>query len=80
MRAHEVFGIVVRILGVICLVRSALDASVALSLATAVPAAGTISTLPLSMAVSRSLTYLVIGLLLLFGTRMVVRLAYEKEQ
>jgi len=81
--AKDVFGIVLRIIGVLCLVRCALDASLALSFTTSVPIGGTlplsVSTLPVSMAASRSITYLVIGLLLLFGTKVIMRLAYEKE-
>jgi hypothetical protein len=75
MQAREVFGIIVRVLGVICLIRFVLDASLAICMATAVPSVGT---LPVSMAASRGISYLLVGLLLVFGTKFIVRVAYEK--
>ena len=75
MRAKDVFGIVLRTLGVIFLMMSALDASVAISMVTTTPA----NTFETSILVPRSIIFLVVGLLLLFGTKVIVHLTYDKE-
>ncbi|MDR3734310.1 MAG: hypothetical protein P4L10_02110 [Acidobacteriaceae bacterium] len=76
MQAKDVFGIVLRIIGVICLVWAVLDATLAIYWATDPLWRGA----PVTMEATRAVIYLVVGLLLLLGTKWVVRLAYEKEQ
>ena len=75
MRAKDVFGIVLRTLGVICLIWAALDGSTAISMATSFP----VNTWGASILTSHAIVFIVVGLVLLLGTKVIIRLAYDKE-